>query len=46
MSKVEEFPSGRREPSRTSFWVSILLLVLIGLTIFAVFKLVSSLIGI
>jgi hypothetical protein len=45
MSKVEQFPARRREPSRTSFWAGILLLGLIGIAIFAAFKLVSSLIG-
>jgi uncharacterized membrane protein YhaH (DUF805 family) len=46
MSKVEQFPPGRREASRTSFWAGILLLVLIGIAIFAAFKLVASMIGV
>jgi hypothetical protein len=42
MNKAEQIYG----PSRTSFWASILVLVLIGLAIFVAFKLAASLIGV
>jgi hypothetical protein len=44
MNKTEHFH--QREPSRTSFWAGVLLLALVGITIFGVFKLVASMIGV
>jgi hypothetical protein len=44
MNREGQSEPGRREAPRTSFWAGILVLALIGMTIF--FKVVSSLIGV
>jgi hypothetical protein len=44
MNKIEQFH--QREPSRTSSWAGVLLLALVGMAIFAAFKLAASLIGV
>jgi hypothetical protein len=46
MNREGQSDPRRREAPRTSFWAGILLLVLIGMTIFVGFKVVSSLIGV
>jgi hypothetical protein len=46
MNREGQSEPGRREAPRTSFWAGILVLALIGMTIFVVFKVVSSLIGV